>query len=134
MIVATLIMAVAIVGMLSGLAGATRNAARLMEHDRAVQLARIKMNELIAERDIAREQVLSGMFPPQETGGAEAGWRARIAVFEKPETVQGALLIDRVELEIWWMAGSEKRTFTLEGFRTRATMPADYGAVEAPAQ
>ena len=45
MVVATLIMAVAVVGLLSGISGATRNAARLRDYDRAVQLARLRMNE-----------------------------------------------------------------------------------------
>ncbi len=39
MIVATTIMAIAIVGLLAGISGATRNAARLRDYDRAVELA-----------------------------------------------------------------------------------------------
>jgi hypothetical protein len=124
MIVATLIMGIAIVGMLSGLAGATRNAARLMEHDRAVQLARIKMNDLIADRDLPREQIVNGPFAPQETGGVDAGWRARVSVFERSKD-QTAFVIDRIELEIWWMAGNEKRTYPLEGYRMRPTVRED---------
>lgn len=133
MIVATLIMGIAVVGMLSGLAGATRNAARLMEHDRAVQLARAKMNELIATRDLPREQVLSGAFDPSQTGEVEAGWRARVSIFEKPESAQGVFLIDRIELEVWWMSGRDRRSFTLDGYRTRSIVAADFGG-EAPAQ
>lgn len=133
MIVATLIMGIAIVGMLSGLAGATRNASRLMERDRAVQLARAKMNELIADRDLPREQLLNGEFAPIETGGVEAGWRARVTVFEKPASLQGVMLVDRIELEIWWITAGDRRTFPLEGYRTRLAVAADYG-IEAPPQ
>ena len=49
MIVATTIMAIAVVGLLSGIAASTRNAARLREYGRAVQLARLRMNELLVD-------------------------------------------------------------------------------------
>src|SRR5262249_17243765 len=49
MIVATTILGVAVTGLLSGLAGVTRNATRLREYDRAVQLARLRMNDLLAD-------------------------------------------------------------------------------------
>ena len=49
MMVATIIMAIAIVGLLSGISGATRNAARLRDYDRAVQLARLRMNDLLVD-------------------------------------------------------------------------------------
>ena len=127
MIVATLIMGIAVVGMLSGLAGATRNAARLLERDRAVQLARAKMNELIANRDLPGGQILTGAFDPRQTGEIEAGWRARISVFEKPPTPQGVFLIDRIELEVWWMSGKERRLFTLDGYRMRPIAAGDLG-------
>jgi hypothetical protein len=133
MIVATLIMGIAVVGMLSGLAGATRNAARLMERDRAVQLARAKMNELIADRELPRERILSGPFDPRLTGEVESGWRARVSVFEKPQTPRGAFLVDRIELEVWWMSGKERRAFTLDGYRMRPVVGADFGE-EGPPQ
>ena len=46
-LVATLIMGIAISGVLSGLAAASRNAARLTDYDRATLLAREKMDELL---------------------------------------------------------------------------------------
>src|SRR4029077_1217587 len=54
MMVATVILAVAIVGLLSGITGALRNAARLTEYDRAVQLARLRMNELVVDERLPR--------------------------------------------------------------------------------
>jgi general secretion pathway protein I len=47
-LVATLIMGIAVSGILSGLAGAARNAARLTEYDRATILAKQKMDEPIS--------------------------------------------------------------------------------------
>ena len=47
--VAALVMGIAVAGVLSGLAGAARNAARLTEYDRATLVAKQKMDELLAD-------------------------------------------------------------------------------------
>ena len=49
MLVATTIMGLAIAGLMSGLSNSTRNAARLRDYDRVVQLARLRMNDLLAD-------------------------------------------------------------------------------------
>jgi hypothetical protein len=36
-----------------------------------------------------------------------------------PNPVPGEFALDRIELEIWWMAGGTRRTFPLEGYRRR---------------
>jgi len=124
MIVATTIMAIAVVGLLSGISGATRHAARLRDYDRVVQLARLRMNDLILDRRLPRNIVLTGPFDPILTGGLEAGWQARLENFEMPpQPAPGMLALDRLELQIWWMAGAEKRTFTLDAFRRRTLTP-----------
>ena len=64
MIVATTIMGVAVTGLLAGLSGATRNAARLRDYDRVVQLARLRMNELLLDERLPRDTVVSGEFDP----------------------------------------------------------------------
>lgn len=126
MIVATVILAVAIVGLLSAISGALRNAARLTAYDRAVQLARLEMNELLVAPRLPRDTILSGTFAPDQTSGVNAGWQARLSSFEMPPNPQpGEVALDRVELRIWWMAGSERRTFTLEGYRQRLLKPED---------
>jgi general secretion pathway protein I len=117
-LVATLIMGIAVSGILSGLAGAARNAARLSEYDRATILAKGKMDELLINRALPRNQTLEGAFDPSLTAGVQAGWRARVAPFEAaPGTGPGSPGIDRVELEVWWMSGETRRSFNLEGFR-----------------
>ncbi len=45
MIVATTIMGIAVAGLMCGISSSTRNAARLRDYDRVVQLARLRMNE-----------------------------------------------------------------------------------------
>jgi general secretion pathway protein I len=126
MVVATTILAIAVVGLLAGIAGAERNAARLREYDRAVALARLRMNELLLDRKAPRDIAMDGRFEPALTGGMEAGWRARVTTFERPPAQQpGQFVLDRVEVEVWWKPGGETRTFTLDGYRRRTLTPAD---------
>jgi general secretion pathway protein I len=132
MIVATTIMGIAVVGLLSGISGATRNAARLRDYDRAAQLARLRMNELILDRNIPRNTAISGPFDPALTGGIEAGWQARLVNFEMPpQPYPGQLALDRIELQVWWMAGAARRTFTVDAFRPRVLVPQDMAPATA---
>ncbi len=120
MIVASLIMAIAVVGLLAGISGSVRNAARLRDYDRVVQLGRLQMNNILADPGTP----LAGTFDPDSTGGLEAGWLAQIEPFEQPPApTPGALALDHVRLEIWWMVSGRRRTFTLEGLRHRVLKP-----------
>jgi len=117
-LVATLIMGIAVAGILSGMAGASRNAARLTDYDRATLLAKQKMDELLIDRAAPRNQDLAADFDPALTGGVRAGWRARVTPFEATPGASGSLWdLDRVELEIWWINGQTRHSFALEGFR-----------------
>lgn len=129
MIVASTVMAIAVVGLLSGIAGATRNAARLRDYERVVQLARMQMDFLLADQTVMGAR--TGAFDPRQTGGMEAGWQARVTPSQMPPNPsQGQPVLDRVELEIWWMQGDQRRTFTLDAFRTRflSGNPSELGA------
>ena len=133
MIVATLIVATAVVGLLSAISGTTRNAARLRDYDRVAQLARRQMNDLLSDYSLPRSIVTSGAFDPLQTGGLEIGWRARLSDFEMPPApAPGQFALDRIELEVWWMSGAERRSFTLEGFRRRMLTARDLGTGAAP--
>jgi general secretion pathway protein I len=130
MIVATTILGVAVVGLLSGLAGVTRNAARLREYDRAAQLAHLRMNDILADYKAPRNQVFSGSFDREISGGAEAGWAARVTTVEvSPVRIFNDFALDRVDLEVWWMAGAQRRSFKVEGYRRRQMKDED---VEVP--
>lgn len=50
-LVATLVMAIAVAGLMSAISGSLRNAARLTDHDRAALLGRQKMDELLISSD-----------------------------------------------------------------------------------
>jgi len=126
MIVATTIMGVAVVGLLTGLSGATRNAARLRDYDRVVQLARLRMNDLLLDERLPQNTPLSGEFDPALAGRLNAGWRARVSVAEaSPTPAPGDFALDRIQLEIWWMAGADRRTFELDGYRRRTLRAED---------
>jgi general secretion pathway protein I len=126
MLVASTIMAIAIVGLLSGIAGATRNAARLRDYDRAVQLARLRMNELLADVTIPRGQVLGGTFDSSLTGGLEINWQARLTTVEMPPMrMIGQPSLERIELEIQWLSGGQRRSFTLDAHRNRVLQQGD---------
>jgi len=121
-LVATLIMGIAVAGLMSGLASSTRNAARLTEYDRATLLAKSKMDELLVDHNVPRKSAIEGVFDPAQCGGIAAGWSAMITPLEQaPGGGIGRWVVDRVQLEIWWMSGSPtapiRRSFTLEGFR-----------------
>ena len=126
MIVATTLMGIAVVGVLAGISGATRNAARLRDYDRVIQLARLRMNDLLADSGLPRNTVLQGAFPPALAAGLDSGWRAQVTTSAtSPNNAPGEFALDRIELEIWWMAGGTRRTFPLEGYRRRIVRPED---------
>jgi general secretion pathway protein I len=129
LIVATSILAVAVVGLMSGITGSTRNAARLRDSDRLVMAARERMNELLADYALPRDTVVSAPFDPALLGGIEAGWRAQLSTAEKPPGGgAGQLALDRIRLEVWWDRNGNRRTIELEGFRKRSLLNGEGGA------
>jgi type II secretion system protein I len=117
-LVATSIMAVAVVGLLSALSSSLSNAGRLTDHDKAALAARRKMDELLlATEMLPKMQVLEGPLDPA-ADGLTGGWRARVSPFEGPPNAgPGTTVLDRVECEIWWMSGDKRRSFSLEGYK-----------------
>ena len=126
-LVATMIMGVAVAGIMDALAASTRNVTRLTQADRAVVLARSKMDELLANDTLPRKTFLEGQFAAAQAGPMNSGWRARVTPIEAaPEANDLNWVIDRVELEIWWMDGATRRSFSLEGYR-RSLLPPGEG-------
>ena len=117
-LVATTIMGIAVVTMLSALSTSVRNATRLTDYDRAVLLGRAKMDALLSDPTLPPMTVMEQALDPSLLGGAHGGWRAQVTPFE--QAPGGGRGLDRVQLEIWWMAGDKRRSFGLEGFRRAA--------------
>jgi hypothetical protein len=127
--VATVIMAIAVSGLLANISTSLRNGAKLTDYDRAAQTARAKMDELLVNEKIPRFQTLAGALEPG-AGWDRAGWRAEIRPWEMlPESAPGSPVLDRIDLEIWWMSGETRRSFRLEGFRRGTLHPEDMGAL-----
>jgi general secretion pathway protein I len=129
-LVATLIMGIAVSGVLSALSASARNAARLTDYDRATLLAKSKMDELLADQTIHRRVPMEGSFDLAQTGGIAAGWHAVVTPFETaPGAGPGRWVFDRVELEIWWNTGPSnapiRHQLALEGFRRGLLQPGD---------
>jgi general secretion pathway protein I len=126
MLVATLIMAIAVVGLMAEITASMRNASRVTNRDRAALLARSKLDELLAEPTFPLNTPVEGALDPSLTGGVEGGWSARMTRFEMPPNpAPGQQSLDRLSLEIWWMASNERRTFTVSGYRTHVLRAED---------
>jgi general secretion pathway protein I len=127
-LVASLIMAIAVTGLLSALSTSLRNGARLTDYDRAVILARQKMDELILSVNAPPMIPVEGVWAPEMTGGMPTGFRAMITPFEiPPKATPGTTILERVQLEVWWMNGESRKTFQLEGFRQAPMTAAEAG-------
>ena len=117
-LVATVIMAVAVTGLLSSLSTSLRTAGRLTNYGRVELLAHQKMDELLIANKLQKMTPFQGTWGPEVTGNLPIGWIARITPFELPPGPKpGAAYLERIELEIWWMNGDKRRTLALEGFR-----------------
>ncbi len=126
MLVATTIMAVAVVTMLSALSTSLRNASKLTDADRLAMLAKRRMDELLLESRLPRGVPLEGVWDPALAGGQPAGWRAVVQAFEFPPGAgPGAPALERVQLDVWLGEGDRRRGMTLEGFRKGFLLPQD---------
>ena len=125
--VATVIMGIAVAGLITGLSQSVKNASRLTDYDRAVMLARTKMNDLLVDATIPFDGILEGTFDSDQTGELMMGWRAAIRPYDiPPHASPGTIVLERIGLELWWEPKSgSRRTIQLEGFRQ--------GRIPAPA-
>lgn len=118
-LVATVIMGVAVAGLIAGLSQSVKNASRLTDYDRAAMLARTKMSDLLVDVNLPFDGVVEGQFDPSQTGGIPAGWRASLRPFDvPPRATPGVTILQRVALELWWQpASGTRRIIQLESYR-----------------
>ena len=126
-LVATAIMAIAVTTAVSALRTSLRNADRQMELDKVGNLARRKMDDLLAERLNPHCQGFGGVFPVAYTGGVEAGWTAMVTPYETAvmPPAPGATALERIQLEIWWKTLTGRKTMHLEAYRRTVLKPED---------
>lgn len=123
-LVATMIMAIAVVGLLGNLHTSLRNTDKLADYDRAALFAQHKMDELLLEPGLPPFAALNGLYLAGEDPEA-AGWRAVVKPYEYPPNPQaGMTVLAEVRLEVWWMRNGGRRTFVVDGFR-RAVLSKD---------
>lgn len=117
-LVAMFIMGVAVLSLIQALSQTARNAGRVSEHDRVTSIARRKMDELLALSTLPRGTVFGGQFDTAQVGGVETGWQAQITILERPPSPSiGAPIMDRIQLQIWWVNGGHRNTFEITGYR-----------------
>ena len=125
-LVATAIMGIAVVGLLSALSRSVNNAVRLTAYDRAARIARSQMDALLVTPELPRLVAFEQPIDPELLGGAKGGWRARLTPFEGPPgAAPGTAILERLELEVWWMSGEQRRSLKLEGYRQGLLKPED---------
>lgn len=123
-LVASVIMAIAIAGLMGSLTTTVNNAARLTEYDRAVLLAKHKMDELQVEGSLPRNAPLQGEWDPVLNGGHKTGWQANVSIAEAPPDVAGQMpVLERIDLRVWWEDGPQRKNFDLVGFRRSVFQP-----------
>lgn len=125
-LVASLVMAIAVGGLLANLSTSLRNGARLTDADRVASIARTKMDELMLMMKLPHNQEVSGPLPPELTGWQQAGWKALVQPYDvPPNAAPGYRILERIRLEIWWDSNGVHRTFALEGYRVNLMRPGD---------
>ena len=125
-LVATVIMGVAVSGLLVGLAQSVKSASRLADYDRAVMLARTKMNDLLLDVNLPFDGSVDGGFAAEQSGGIESGWRAALKPYDvPPDAGPGTMVLQEIALEVWWQPPSgARRTMHLASYRpTRIPVP-----------
>ncbi len=120
-LIATVIMGIAVTGLIVGLSQSVKNASRLSDYDRAVMLARTKMNDLLLDATLPFDGAVEGNFD------AGSGWRAVTRSFEQPPNAgPGTVILQQIALQVWWQPASGTRhTMQLQSYRpTRIPIPA----------
>src|SRR5690606_14118284 len=125
--VAGLVMAIAVVGLLSAISTSLNNASRLSEHDHAALLARRQMEQLLSMR-LTPGQAYGGVFPPAQSGDMRAGWHAVVEPFEANAFGMSNGVLNRIVLEVWWESSGQRRTMRVETLR--AVVPTNPGEIE----
>ncbi len=132
-LVATTIMAIAVTALVSNLTGSLRNLDRLTQKDRTATLAKRKMEELLLNPALPRYERLAGRWDPPNASDQQ-GWQLRVTPFEvPPKAGPGTPILERLELEAWWLDGSARRAYTLVAYRAGILYEADLaGGVARP--
>ena len=110
-IVATAVMALAVVGTLSLPTQSLSNAAQVRQYDRAAMLARSQMSALQTAFPLPFNRKLEGKFDELWS------WAAIATPAEAPPGGQGRSLLVRIMLTVAWEDNGQDHSIEMEGFR-----------------
>lgn len=116
-IVATAVMALAVVGTLSLTTQSLSNAVQVRQYDRAAMLARTQMSVLQTAFPLPLNRKLAGEFDEQW------GWEAVATPVEFGPGGRGRSLLARIVLKIDWKDNGQDRSIEMEGFRRMKITP-----------
>jgi len=127
-LVATTIMAVAVTALVGNLTGSLRNLDRLTQKDRAATLAKRKMEELLLNPALPHFERVAGRWDPPHADDQQ-GWQIRLTPFDVPPTAgPGTPVLERLQLDAWWMDGGARRVYTLVAYRPGTLYETDWAA------
>ncbi len=111
MAVATVLLGVAVVGLLGAIGNSLSGIATAREYDWAAMVAKSSMNELLTQQPLPLGEPLRGRL------GEEAGWDAVAAPLADygPDALGRRLV--RIHLEVWWNSAGQRKRIGLEGIR-----------------
>ena len=117
-LVATVVMGIAVTGLIVGLSQSVKNASRLADYDRAAMLARTKMNDLLLDVTLPFDGSVEGAFDPTQTA-VPTGWKAVLKPFDAPPNAgPGTMILQQVALQVWWQpASGTRRIIQVESYR-----------------
>ena len=120
MLVATALMAIAIIGLLTLVSTSLSNAVVVRDYDRAAMLGKAKMNELLTVSPVPIGRPLSGRYDDAWR------WEAIVTPFEAiPPVRVGGRMILRVQVMISWQNAINARQSEFIGYRTVRIRPDD---------
>jgi len=120
LLVATALMAIAIIGLLTLVSTSLSNAVVVRDYDRAAMLGKAKLNELLEVNPIPIGRPLSGNYDE------DWRWEAIVTPFEAvPPVHVGGQMVLRVQLLVAWRNAIHARQSEFVGYRTIRTRPED---------
>lgn len=130
-LVASVVMALAVGGLLTNLSTSLRNGSRLTDIDRASMIARAKMDELLLQAKLPHNSEVGGALNPAMTGWPQGGWRVVVEPYDiPPGSGPGSNIVERLRLEIWWNTNGNRRSFPLETYRAGRMLPGDVATAQ----
>jgi general secretion pathway protein I len=126
-LVATVVMGIAVTGLIVGLSQSVKNASRLADYDRAAMLARTKMNDLLLDVNLPFDGSVQGTFDGGEAP-VPGGWNAVLKPFDVPPNAgPGTLILQQIALQVWWQPPlGTRRNLQVDGYR-RTRIPTPVG-------